>query len=184
VSTEDPSTEDPSTEDPSTEDPSTEDPAAGPLATDDAVRALLLLMPRIVGRAKRLPIPPELQDFALGPRHLSLLAFVLLDGPLTINDLAGRLEVAPTTVSLLVSELSRKDVLERHEDPVDRRRRFVSIAAGYRAVIADWLAPGADAWREVLDPLDPALRRVVVDVLRTYEQAVERRSAPGHTGPA
>lgn len=168
----------------STEDPSTEDPQTGPLATDDAVRALLLLMPRIVGRAKRLPIPPELRDFALGPRHLSLLAFVLLDGPLTINDLAGRLEVAPTTVSLLVSELSRKDVLERHEDPVDRRRRFVSIAGGYRGVIADWLAPGADAWREVLDPLDPALRRVVIDVLRTYERAVERRSTPGHSPPA
>lgn len=163
---------------------STEEPAAGPLATEDAVRALLLLMPRIVGRAKRLPIPPELRDFALGPRHLSLLAFVLLDGPLTINDLAGRLEVAPTTVSLLVSELSRKDVLDRHEDLADRRRRFVSIAAGYRAVIADWLAPGADAWREVLGPLDPVQRQVVVDVLRAYEHEVERRSAARESPPA
>lgn len=162
---------------------STEDPATDPLATDEAVRALLLLMPRIVGRAKRLPIPPELREFALGPRHLSLLAFVLLDGPLTINDLAGRLEVAPTTVSLLVSELSRKNVLDRHEDPADRRRRFVSIAAGYRAAIAAWLAPGANAWREVLDPLDPTLRRAVVDVLRAYEQAVERRSAAGESPP-
>lgn len=40
-------------------------------------------------------------------RHLSLLAYLLFDGPMTVNDLAVRLEIAPTTVSLMVSELSR-----------------------------------------------------------------------------
>ncbi|WP_433559058.1 MarR family winged helix-turn-helix transcriptional regulator [Pseudonocardia xinjiangensis] len=154
------------------------DEPAGPFTTDEAVHALLLLMPRIVGKAKRMPVPAELREFALGPRHLSLLSFVLLDGPLTINQLARRLEVAPTTVSLLVSELSRKDVLDRHEDPADRRRKIVSIAEAYRAVIADWLAPGADSWREVLEPLEPQLRRVVVEVLRAYERTVEQRTSP------
>jgi hypothetical protein len=28
---------------------------------DDAIRELLLLMPRMVGRAKRIPVPDELQ---------------------------------------------------------------------------------------------------------------------------
>jgi len=47
------------------------------LSVDAASRALLLLTPRLVGRAKRLPVPVELQSYDLAPRHLSLLAYLL-----------------------------------------------------------------------------------------------------------
>ena len=139
------------------------------LAVDDAVRALLLLMPRLVGRAKKIKIPDELQSLALAPRHLSLLSYLLFDGPMTVNDLAARLEVAPTTVSLLVAELSRKGVLERREDEVDRRRRIVSITDAMRPAIDTWLARGATAWQQALGPLTPEQRRLFVDTLLTYE---------------
>ena len=68
---------------------------------------MLLLMPRLVGRAKRLPIPAALRGLDLAPRHLALLAYLQYDGPLTVSQLAGRLQVAPTTVSLMVGDLSR-----------------------------------------------------------------------------
>ncbi|KUJ65983.1 MarR family transcriptional regulator [Streptomyces albus subsp. albus] len=129
-------------------------------------------MPRMVGRAKRLGVPEELRSLALAPRHLSLLSFLLFDGPLTVNDLAARLEVAPTTVSLMVGDLSRKGVLERRADPSDRRRRIVSIADDHRRSIADWLGRGAGAWRRALEPLTPEQRRLVVDTLRAYEAAM------------
>ena len=144
----------------------------GGTGLDDAVRDMLLLMPRLVARAKRIPPPAELRDLTLGPRHLSLLVFLLLDGPMTVNDLAARLQVAPTTASLLVGDLSRKHVLDRVEDETDRRRRIVSIAAEARDAIEAWLAPGAEAWRRALGPLSPAQRRMVVDTLLAYEAAV------------
>ncbi|MGW3977067.1 MarR family winged helix-turn-helix transcriptional regulator [Streptomyces mirabilis] len=148
-------------------------------SVDDAVRALLLLMPRMVGRAKRIPVPAELQSPALAPRHLSLLSYLLFDGPLTVNDLAARLEVAPTTVSLMVGELSGKGILERREDPADRRRRIVSIADAQRPSISAWLAHGATAWRQALQPLTPDQRQLVIDTLRAYEAAAaETDSAP------
>lgn len=143
------------------------------LDVDDAVRALLLLMPRMIGRVKRLPVPEELQSLSLGPRHLSLLSYLLFDGPMTVNELAARLEVAPTTASLMVSELSRKDILERREDDDDRRRRIISIAEPKRPAIHDWLARGATAWQRALEPLTPAQRQMVIDTLHTYQQAVE-----------
>ncbi|MFJ9024099.1 MarR family winged helix-turn-helix transcriptional regulator [Streptomyces sp. NPDC102259] len=139
---------------------------------DEAIRALLLLMPRMVGRAKRIRVPEELQSLALAPRHLSLLSYLLFDGPLTVNDLAARLEVAPTTVSLMVGELSRKGVLERREDESDRRRRIVSITDGKRPSIDSWLARGADAWRQALNPLAPEQRQMFVQTLRAYEAAM------------
>jgi DNA-binding MarR family transcriptional regulator len=136
---------------------------------DDTVRVLLLLMPRMVGRAKRIPVPEEFQSSALTARHLSLLSYLLFDGPLTVNELAARLEVAPTTASLLVGELSRKGILDRREDESDRRRRIVSIAEPKRTAIAGWLSRGAVAWRNALEPLTADQRRMFVETLRAYE---------------
>lgn len=149
------------------------------LAEDDAVRALLLLMPRIVGRVKRIPVPEELQSLALAPRHLSLLSYLLFDGPMTVNDLAARLEVAPTTVSLMVGELSRKGVLERHEDEHDRRRRIVSITEDKRPTITGWLARGATAWRHAMTELTPAERALIVATLHAYEDAMADEDEDG-----
>ncbi|MGA4844014.1 MarR family transcriptional regulator [Streptomyces sp. G45] len=129
-------------------------------------------MPRLVGRAKKIPVPEALRSFALAPRHLSLLSYLLLDGPMTVNELAARLRVAPTTASLLIGDLSRKGILERREDDRDRRRRIIGIAAEHQAAIAAWLAPGAAAWRTALAPLTPDQRRMVVDTLLAYEAAV------------
>jgi DNA-binding MarR family transcriptional regulator len=148
------------------------------LSVDDAIRALLLLMPRVIGRVKRISVPDELQSLALGPRHLSLLSYLLFDGAMTVNELAARLEVAPTTASLMVGELSRRGILRRQEDDQDRRRRIISIADDMRPVIADWLAPGATAWRQALEPLSPAERQLFVGTLKNYEKAIEE----GNTG--
>lgn len=145
-------------------------------AVDEAVRTLLLLMPRLVGRAKRLPIPPALRGLDLAPRHLALLAHLEYDGPATVNELAARLEVAPTTVSLMVSELSRPGVLERTIDPADRRRRIVAIAGAYTAAIAEWLSGSATAWEHVMRDLEPAERTTVIAALRAYETALDREA--------
>jgi DNA-binding MarR family transcriptional regulator len=143
-----------------------------PDTTDNTVRELLLVMPRLVGRVKRLPVPEQLQSLDLAPRHLSMLSLLLLDGPLTVSQLAGMLGVAPTTVSLIVSDLSRKGILVRREDDADRRRRIIDISPDSRPAIAQWLSPGAHAWRRALAPLSPAQQRIFVDTLLRYEAAV------------
>lgn len=143
-------------------------------AVDEAVRTLLLLMPRLVGRAKRLPVPAALRGLDLAPRHLALLAHLEYDGPTGVNELAARLEVAPTTVSLMVSELSRPGVLQRTADPADRRRRIITIAPAYAAPIREWLSGSASAWEHVMRGLDPAERATVITALRAYETALEQ----------
>jgi DNA-binding MarR family transcriptional regulator len=139
---------------------------------DEAIRTLLLLMPRMVGRVKRIQVPAELRSFQLAPRHLSLLAYLLFEGELGVNELATRLEVAPATVSLMVGDLSRKGILRRQEDDADRRRTIVSIAEEHHAAINEWLGRGADAWRAALGPLTPEQRKIFIDTLTAYERAV------------
>jgi DNA-binding MarR family transcriptional regulator len=145
------------------------------MTTDQAVRSMLLLMPRIVGRAKRLPVPEALRTLDLAPRHLSLLAYLQYDGSLTVSQLAERLEIAPTTVSLMVGDLSRRGVLTREEDDADRRRRVVAIAPQYVEPIREWLSGSALAWTEVLADLTPAERATIVRTMRAYETALGKR---------
>jgi DNA-binding MarR family transcriptional regulator len=147
------------------------------MTTAQAVRSMLLLMPRLVGRAKRLPVPGALQGMDLAPRHLALLAYLQYEGSLTVSQLSERLEVAPTTVSLMVGDLSRRGILTRAEDDADRRRRIVAIAPDFAAPIAQWLSGSADAWTEVLAGLTPAQRATVVATMRAYEAALDQRSS-------
>jgi DNA-binding MarR family transcriptional regulator len=139
-------------------------------SVEDAIRTLLLLMPRVVGRIKRSRIPDELQSFSLAPRHLSLLAYLLFDGPMGVNELATRLEVAPATVSLMVSDLSRRGILQRRQDHADLRRTIVNIAEEHHAAVDAWLSRGARAWRTALQPLTPAQRQTVIETLQVYER--------------
>jgi DNA-binding MarR family transcriptional regulator len=146
------------------------------MTTAQAVRSMVVLMPRLVGRARRLPIPAELLGLDLAPRHLTLLAYLQYDGPLTVRQLADRLEVAPTTASLMVGVLSRHGIVTRVEDDADRRRRIVTIAPGYAAPITRWLSASATAWTVVLAALTPADRAMIVAAMRAYEIALDKRA--------
>ncbi len=153
---------------------STEPVTGDRLSTEQAVRAMLLTLPRLVSRAKRTPVPEQLRSLHLAPRHLTLLSCLLFDGPTPVKDLAARLEVAPTTVSLMVSDLQRQGVVRRHPDPADRRRTIVSLTGdpATRAAIDAWLAAGARAWRKVFDGLTPQERATFVRAIQAYEAEV------------
>jgi DNA-binding MarR family transcriptional regulator len=144
------------------------------LGLKDAVRTALLLLPRVIGRVKRAPRPPELADCALAPRHLSLFSYLLFDGPMPVNELAKCLEVAPATVSLMIGELSRQGMLDRREDPEDRRRTIVSIPPDRLGAVEAWLASSTRAWSTALEPLTPEQRRLFVDTLATFERELNR----------
>jgi DNA-binding MarR family transcriptional regulator len=152
------------------------------LSVEDGIRTLLLLLPRVVARIKRIEIPPELQSFSLAPRHLSLLAYLLFDGPMGVAELAARLEVAPATVSLMVSDLSRRGILERSQDDTDHRRTIVSIAEQHHGAVNAWLSNGSEAWRKALQPLTPAQRKTVIETLQAYERE-SADSASSRTHP-
>lgn len=145
-----------------------------PEHVDGAARELTLVLPRLVGRLKRLPLPEPLRSLELTPRHVSLLSMLLHDGPLSVSELAERLSIAPTTVSLVVGELSRKNVLRRDTDGTDRRRRIIDLDEDIRPAVSRWLSPLARAWQEALDPLTSEQRSLVVDTLLTYEAAFTR----------
>jgi DNA-binding MarR family transcriptional regulator len=94
-----------------------------------------------------------------------------------VSQLADRLEVAPTTVSLMIGDLSRRGILTREDDDADRRRRIVAIAPGYAAPVTQWLSGSATACTEVLGALTPAERATIVAMMRAYETALDKNAS-------
>ena len=65
-------------------------------------------------------------------------------------------------------------LLERREDPADRRRTIVSIAEDRRAAVESWLAASARAWHVALEPLTDEQRHTFVETLGTFERELNR----------
>ena len=113
-------------------------------------KEVLLAFARLSRGARVTPnMPRRLQELVdagvLAPRHVGVLALVALAGPMTVSELAGHENLALSTSSLLVTQLADAGLLERREDPDDRRRTVVSVAPDFRresaTVLATKLAP-------------------------------------------
>jgi DNA-binding MarR family transcriptional regulator len=77
---------------------------------------------------------------SLRPHGISLprkgLLGLLADGPARMSELADGLGVTPRTVTELVDGLERDGLVERKDDPTDRRARVVSLTDTGRDVDA------------------------------------------------
>ena len=102
-------------------------------------------------------------DMPHGTRGYQVLSVVVHDTPPTQAALAARLGIDRTVLTYLIDKFVECDLVERQQDPADRRaRRSVATEPG-REGLAELDARGAVAEQELLAGLDPADR----DQLRT-----------------
>lgn len=146
------------------------------LDTDDALRVLLQALPQVAAGLKRpgVPAPLDVLFTTLGPRHIPVLSYLLLDGPMSVSELAARLGLAMPTTSLMVRDLEGARLVERAEDPGDRRRRLVSISDEHRDVVESWLAQRAHPIRAALERLSPAERWALSHGMQVLAEEFDR----------
>lgn len=100
---------------------------------EQQVRQLVRLAARFIRRVQTegARIPADLRALlhrhGLAARHLHAMIPLAVDGPMTVNDLAARLELAPASTSQLVGELSEAGLITREIDSLDRRRARISL---------------------------------------------------------
>jgi DNA-binding MarR family transcriptional regulator len=87
----------------------------------------------------------------------AVLEHLALAGPLTIGEASGHLRRAQSVVSEIVTHLERQGLLERENDPADRRRTLIWLTSDGHEVLR--------REREVLavDLLTPAIARMPPD---------------------
>jgi DNA-binding MarR family transcriptional regulator len=113
----------------------------------------------------------------LSPRHVAALE-QLRDGPLTVSELASRLDLSLPTVSGVLADLDRAGFVTRHPDPADRRRTIVQITPEQRALIIQWLDGAANPLARVLDKLAPSEQQAFLKAMDMLETELRAPDTP------
>lgn len=91
----------------------------------------------------------------LSARHGAVLTQLAHGQELTVGRLSERLDVGISTVSELVGDLSRVGLVERRNDPGNRRRVLVCLSTEHRDLMHEFMARRAEPLLRALDALSP-----------------------------
>jgi DNA-binding MarR family transcriptional regulator len=122
----------------------------------------LMLLPTLMRLVER-PSPVEMGEIArrgvatdvqVSPGHIQVL-IALARGPRSVGQLAVELGVSPPAATQLVDKLAEHGMVDRHNDPADRRVVLVDYVAGMREVagriVEDRRRPLHDAMSKMTD---------------------------------
>jgi DNA-binding MarR family transcriptional regulator len=132
--------------------------------------------------ARRRPTPELLalvEGASLGRRHVALLAQVGTEGERSVGDLARELGLSLPAASTLARELEEHGLLERREDPSDRRRTVVALAPATESAVRTWLAQRSRPLEQTLAALTPAEQDAFLKGLNALADALMEESARG-----
>jgi DNA-binding MarR family transcriptional regulator len=145
---------------------------------DAALQELIQrIRPVVMALKEAGPPPPDIHDAFhdadLGPRHGVVLLSVTFNGELSVSELAERIALSLSTTSLMVGQLSRAGLLERVEDPRDRRRTLVRLNESYREGLTAWLTDRIGPLRRTLQRLTPEQRAGFLEGWRILEEEID-----------
>lgn len=130
---------------------------------------LMQLFPRVSKGMRRWQDQAAPQTSApVSPRHVAALE-QLRGGPITVSELASRLELTLPTVSGVLADLDRAGLISRHPDPADRRRTIVEINPAQATAISQWLDGAANPLARVLDRLAPSEQQAFLKAMDLLE---------------
>jgi DNA-binding MarR family transcriptional regulator len=122
----------------------------------------LMLLPTLMRLVER-PSPVELGEIArrglatdiqVSPGHIQVL-IALTRGPRSVGQLAEELEISPPAATQLVDKLAEHGMVDRHNDPADRRVVLVDYVDGMhevaRRIVRDRRRPLRDAMSKMTD---------------------------------
>jgi DNA-binding MarR family transcriptional regulator len=94
-------------------------------------------------------------------------------GQLTLNEVAEALYITPSTASRAVDDLVRKALVERCQDPADRRAVCLSLTPHGQAMFEALRQHLVHRQLTILQQIDPASRRDVLAALQKLAQAIK-----------
>jgi DNA-binding MarR family transcriptional regulator len=135
--------------------------ASGPRLANVRQISERVAMGRALWRELVVGFASQLGELRLGFTQLAAL-YVLADGSTTtIGELAESLSRSPSATSRLVDGLVKRRLVERHEEPEDRRQRSVALTHRGRALLRVVDRARADQFLTAVRPLPTAERALV-----------------------
>lgn len=129
---------------------------------DDLGRHLGVLL-----RAYQATLGPLLAELPHGTRGYQVLVAVVAGGHPNQLALAAHLGIDRTVMTYVIDDLVASGLVERQQNPADRRARRVVATETGRATLAELQRRVLDAEDQLLGALAPAQRAVFRDLLQT-----------------
>lgn len=137
-------------------------------ALDDVTDAVLTASRVLVGISAASIAPIEDQVTLSQYRALVVLHS---RGPQSLAQLAGELQVVPSTATRMCDRLERKRLIERQPVPGNRRELEVRVADEGRRIVAQVARNRRQKLRAIVDRLDPQDRTDLVEALSAFAAA-------------
>jgi DNA-binding MarR family transcriptional regulator len=137
-------------------------------ASTTTAAELLTALRTVVKGLQRAPVPVDPSREAAwtqahpAPRHVAALMQIVAAEGLSVTALAERLGVSLATASQVVTDLEASDLVERIEDPTDRRRTLLRVSASHRDLADALLDTRLRPVQRALDRMRPAEQRAFV----------------------
>jgi len=109
--------------------------------------------------------------FGLSSGQLRTLTRLHFHGNCQVSDIGDDLGVTAAAASQLVDRMVHMDLLERSEDPDDRRVKRVTITEAGRALVRQGIDVRLRWMKDLADNLTPAQQEQVLSALRTLTDA-------------
>lgn len=114
-----------------------------------------------------------------GRRETGVVAYLASEGPATVSELAAALGVSLPAASTIASALEERGLVERREDPADRRRTVVALNETTANEVRGWLEAHDRPFEKALDALTPDERIAFLKGLGVLADALLEESAHG-----
>ena len=128
-------------------------------------------------RVLRASIRAEYPWESLPMAQVELLQSLAESAPARVGDLAGRLRLAPSTVSGLISQMIGSGLVERGTDPRDRRVAVVALSEAGQRQLGEWNAAHQRRIAVALAELEPEERTAIGGALPALSRLVDRLAA-------
>jgi DNA-binding MarR family transcriptional regulator len=125
---------------------------------------------------------PEFMEVAVTMSQAKVLYTVTAAGSLRLSELAARLGVSLSTTSAQVERLVELGLLDRHDDPADRRQVVISVTPAGSTVLERFRELNAEQLRALLDHVSDADLAVVAEGLRILDEAAARSADAARLG--
>jgi DNA-binding MarR family transcriptional regulator len=148
-------------------------------STTGTAADLLAALRTIMKRLEKTPIvkdPAKQEAWAAAPpapRHIAALMQIVADERMSVTTLSSRLGISLATASQVVTDLESAGLVERLEDPADRRRTLVQVAENHRTLANTILETRLRPVQRALDRLKPAEQRAVLRGIELIAEELE-----------
>jgi DNA-binding MarR family transcriptional regulator len=121
---------------------------------------------------------PELQAIELTMSQTKAMYLLVASGRMRMSELAARLGITSSTATGAVDRLVELGLIERHEDPADRRQVVVSATPTAAATLEHFRELNSRRMREILGRLDPDELATVERAMQVLDAAVAAETVP------